>query len=847
VSVRKNLVIVESPAKARTISKILGGNYSVAASMGHVRDLPENSLGVDISSGFAPRYQITKKKIISELKSLAKGADTVFLAPDPDREGEAIAWHLAETLKDAVKTDFKRVVFHEITKSAVMKAFDHPGRINMELVEAQQARRILDRIVGYKISEILWSKITKGLSAGRVQSVALRIICDREKEINAFVPKEFWDLTAEFKPPDCEWTFKGKLFAVDERKIEVKNADEAKSAADAVQNNRNSRIESVERKKKLKYSPPPFITSTLQQTAVQILRFSASQTMRTAQQLYEGIDISGEGPTGLITYMRTDSVSVAQEAIFACRKFIEKDMGAEFLPEKANFFKSKESAQEAHEAIRPTDVFKRPEDLKNVLSAEQFKLYSLIWKRFVASQMKPAEYDAVSVSVAVTGSDNKKYDFRTTASSLVFQGFLKVYGSPDKAEEEEEGESGNCRMEPSLLALLAPESELVLKEIKTEQKFTEPPPRFSEATLIKELESNGIGRPSTYASIVNTIISRKYTIRAKGRFVPTELGIKVNDFLVERLSELFQVGFTALMEKELDAVEEGKLKWEKMLSDFYSRFSLWVKDAKFAGAPENKDTRKLMLALDQVRKWDAPCKVGRRKYDDETFYLSVKKQFEEKNIISERQWKALALLAEKYKSQIKDYDAMGLSSGALGSGAVGQSGEIKVSTPEEIAKIANIVKDIIAILPPKNSDSKKGFGREKYSDLSFLESFMNRLARGIALSDKQMLVLKKIVVRHKDNIPNFDTVSSLIGISEEDMSKPTQSLTADVERTKELLSILGSFDEKRWYPRSGRKDDKQFFMSLSRQFEAKGGLSFKQLAALEKLTAKYLGNEKKNQ
>jgi DNA topoisomerase-1 len=826
----KNLVIVESPAKARTISRMLGEEYFVTASMGHVRDLPANSLGVNIADGFKPSYQISKKSVISALKTHAKGVKHIFLAPDPDREGEAIAWHLQETLKDSTKADFKRVVFHEITKSAIAKAFEHPGSIDINLVDAQQARRILDRIVGFKISEMLWSKIAKGLSAGRVQSVALRIVCDREKEITAFIPKEYWNLTADISPDKKDWTFKGKLSSLDGEKVDVTSAEEAGKMEDAVLKNKSCSVDSVETKRKLKYSPPPFITSSLQQSAAQSLRLSASQTMRIAQQLYEGIEAGGEGAAGLITYMRTDSVSVAKEALFSCRDFIKAEFGAGFLPEKPNFFKSRESAQEAHEAIRPTNVSRKPEDLRNFLSYEQFKLYSLIWKRFIASQMKPAEYDVISVSTMVKGADDRKYEFRTSVSSLVFQGFLKAYDDKEE-EDDDESEKDSDLIDAEKLLSLKAGSAAIIRNFEKEQKFTEPPPRFSEAALIKELESNGIGRPSTYATIMNTIMSRKYVIRAKGRLIPTELGFKVNDFLVETLSELFQIGFTAEMENDLDKIEEGKLQWKKMLSDFYAKFAIWVKDAKSIGAPEKADSTDLIKALDGIAEWNPPRKIGRRTYDDKKFFESVKKQFGENGIISEKQWHALKSVAVKYKPQIANFADIDARF-KLADSASGKSSGGTARDPEAAAKTAAVVKEIIAVLP-KEKDSGKG----KYDDSKFLKSFLIRLEDGIPLSPKQSAALRKIAMKHEANLTDFDKISEVLAINEDGHKEEIFLSDAD---NKKIADIIDAFKNmEKWDEASRRKNDKSFFSSLSRQFAVKKTLSPKQFAALEKMAGKY--------
>lgn len=841
----KNLVIVESPTKARTISRILGKEYAVTASMGHVRDLPENSLGVNISNGFQPFYQVTKRSVVANLKKFCADAKTVYLAPDPDREGEAIAWHIKEMLKGDVKCDFRRVVFHEITKSAVQNAFRNPGDINMNLVNSQQARRILDRIVGFKISEMLWSKISKGLSAGRVQSVALRIICEREREIQNFVPQEYWILNANFAKTDLSFSYKGKLSAIDGEKAGDIKAEQASAIALAVEAGRRNVISDLSVKKKFKYAPPPFITSTLQQAAVQYLRMTASQAMKVAQQLYEGVDIGEEGPVGLITYMRTDSFSVSNEALGACRDYILKNLGQEFLPSKPNFFKSSKSAQEAHEAIRPTIVYRTPESLKEYLGSDQYKLYSLIWKRFVASQSKAAEYDVATVLTTVEGSDGHNYEFRTQASTLVFPGYLKVYEI--KTENEEDGDEVSDSDAAALIRALKQGEDVVLKNLDKEQKFTEPPPRFSEATLIKELESNGIGRPSTYATILGTILGRKYVEKTKGRLIPTELGFKVNDTLLRTMSELFQVGFTAEMEAELDKIEEGSLEWQKMLSDFYSQFCVWLKNAKLEGAPERGDARLLISALAGVKKWNESEKGGRKKYDDRKFFESVQEQYKSKGAISEKQWNALVSLAARYKDQIKDFD---LLAGKLRIENIVAQRDMEdkerkdPQNVEKIAKIANLVSELAKIAKEQKAVQKEGDIKSRYDDTKFLYSFAKRLSSGYQLSEKQISVLRRIALKYKDKLLSFNELKDLINIDEnaEKVSVSDKKMTGEKEN-EQVARIISELDKvKDWKQGGGRRGDKMFYVSLSKQFRAKGALSEKQFFALKKLASKYLEN-----
>jgi len=558
----KSLVIVESPAKARTINKYLGPDYLVKASMGHVLDLPKKDLGVDVDHGFKPTY-ITipgRKAVIAELKSAAAKSDEVFLAADPDREGEAICAHLRELL-DGKKRRFHRVLFNEITRDAIREAFKAPGEIDSRLVDAQQARRILDRLVGYQVSPLLWEKVKRGISAGRVQTVALRLIVEREREIQAFQKREYWTISVHLEgknPPPFDARlakFQGKDLEIPDQTTADRIAGEIKAA--------NLVVESVTTREKRKYPVPPFITSKLQQEAVRKLRFTAKKTMTIAQRLYEGLEIGEEGAVGLITYMRTDSTRVAEGALAAAREHVLKAFGKDYLPPEPIRYKSKKDAQDAHEAIRPTDVSLTPESIQRYLSADEFKLYKLIWQRFVASQMNPAVFDQTTIDISAGD-----YSLRATGSVEKFNGFRAVYeeGKDEKVEMEEDEE----------LKLRLPQVEqgekLKLHKITPEQHFTEPPPRFTEATLVKTLEEKGIGRPSTYATILGTIQNREYVEKLQGRFYPTQLGMLVSDMLVKNFSDIFEVAYTAHMEEELDEVEEGKLTWTEALEDFYKKF-----------------------------------------------------------------------------------------------------------------------------------------------------------------------------------------------------------------------------------------------------------------------------------
>jgi DNA topoisomerase-1 len=568
-----NLVIVESPTKCRTLTRFLGKDYDIMATVGHICDLPKSRMGVDVDNDFTPEYEVIKgkNKIITQLKKAAKKAKTIYLAPDPDREGEAIAWHVVNTLGKATKADFHRVAFNEITKQAVVEAIKHPRDIDMNLVNAQQARRVLDRIVGYTVSPFLWKTVLPKLSAGRVQSVALRLICEREAEIQAFVPQEYWQISAVLETDEKE-RFTARLYKIDDKTVVAPTDDSDKKVVIRSRKEVDGYLAELEKaaytvsqvKKSEKTRKPaaPFITSTLQQEAAKVYRFSPKQTMSIAQQLYEGVDIGREGPTGLITYMRTDSTRIADEALKAVRTFISSQFGDKYLPSKPIQYTKKKGAQDAHEAIRPTDMNLPPEKVKSYLTPQQFKLYSLIWNRFVASQMKPAHYRVETVDISAG-----RFLFRATAQKLVFDGFLKVYRETREPDENGNGENGL-----EALPELHEGDRLALVELKPNQSFTKPPPRYSEASLVKRLEADGIGRPSTYATIISTLKERKYVERQQYKLVPTELGIAVNKILVEHLPNVFNVKFTANMEKELDLVEEGTDDWVKVVNDFYQPF-----------------------------------------------------------------------------------------------------------------------------------------------------------------------------------------------------------------------------------------------------------------------------------
>ena len=555
---KNTLVIVESPAKAKTISKFLGKGYKVEASMGHVIDLPKSKMGIDIDNNFEPQY-ITirgKGKVLNKLRKEVKNSENVLLATDPDREGEAISWHLYRALN--LDEENVRIEFNEITKSAIQKALKEARPIDKNLVDAQQARRLLDRLVGYKLSPLLWSKVRRGLSAGRVQTVAVKIICEREKEIKNFVKEEYWTITVEFEQ-DGE-VFTADLQRIDGKKFKISNETEALKIVEDLKK-ADFIVKKVKERDRKRNPLPPFTTSTLQQRAANALNFSANQTMYIAQQLYEGIDIGAEGTVGLISYIRTDSTRISDEAAGNARNFIKDNFGEKYLPEKSRAYGRSRGAQDAHEAIRPTSVDRHPEKVKKYLSPEQYKLYDLIWRRFVASQMSPAIYRVLTVNIQA----GDKYLFRATGSRIVFPGFLKVTNEKER--------------EDVILPELVEGDKLPVRKYDPQQHFTQPPPRFTEASLVKTLEEEGIGRPSTYAPIISTIISRGYVEREGRQLVPTDLGFIVVDLLSKHFPDVTDIEFTAQMEKKLDSIEEGKEDWKKILADFYHPFAARLEEA----------------------------------------------------------------------------------------------------------------------------------------------------------------------------------------------------------------------------------------------------------------------------
>jgi DNA topoisomerase-1 len=559
----KSLIIVESPSKAKTIKKYLGNHYNVEASSGHLIDLPPSKLGVDVDKDFKPNYVVIKgkNKFLSKLAKAAENADNVYLASDPDREGEAIAWHIVNRLK--LRDRAYRVLIYEITEKGVLDSLKHPTNLSQDRFEAQQARRILDRLVGYQVSPILWRKVKRGLSAGRVQSVALRMIVEREREIESFKPEEYWTVESKLQKliDGHNGSFQAILHTYDGERIKIGDEEEAKRVVDSIKGERFT-VSSIARKERIRKTLPPFITSTLQQEASRKLRFPVKKTMSVAQKLYEGIELGDEGPMGLITYMRTDSVRISEHAIGEARSYIKNTYGGEYVPKKPNVFKVKKSAQDAHEAIRPTVVIKTPDSIASFLTEDQLQLYKLIWNRFIASQMNPAIYDQTTVDINAGAGV-----FRATGSIIKFPGFGIVYR--EGKEEEEEKDSEEDKKLPELLV----GEDLRVLELDGKQHFTQPAPRYTESSLVKELEEKGIGRPSTYAAILSTIQEREYVLKEKTKLKPTALGRSVSDLLIEGFPEIMDIKFTAEMEEKLDEVEEGKAYWVDILKGFYRGFS----------------------------------------------------------------------------------------------------------------------------------------------------------------------------------------------------------------------------------------------------------------------------------
>jgi len=797
----KKLVIVESPAKAKTIHKYLGDDYIVKASMGHVRDLPPKKLGVDVKNGFKPEYVNCKgrAKTITELKAAAKKCDHVFLAPDPDREGEAIAWHLFELLKGIIPAaNFSRVTYNEITRSAITSAFATPTKMEMDRVNAQQARRILDRLVGFKVSPLLWRQIKGGVSAGRVQSVALRLVCEREQLIKDFKPEEYWVLGAHVRKQVAPLDpFSIKLAKINGEKAEVKGGEQAEKIRAELEASQLHVARVIEKTIQRK-ARAPFITSTIQQAASSVCGFAPARTMRIAQSLYEN---------GLITYMRTDSFNIAKSAQEECHAFVTAEYGAEYLPEKPNFYKSKNSAQEAHEAIRPTDVSKTPQAVAG-LEKDEAKLYKLIWERFVASQMVPAKIARRTAEVE-TDSENT-YLFRATASEVVFPGYMRASGIEKAADKKKEGEEED---EAKLPPLEEGET-LDCLDWLGEQKFTKPPARYSEPSLIKTLEENGVGRPSTYAQTLSTIEKREYVNKEKRQLVPTEAGLRVNHFLVQSLDPLFNVKFTAQMEEKLDKIEEGSVEWTDMMEEFYTPFLEWLEGAKDMAEPS--ETQDVLTALEQVSDWAEPVKRGRRTYDDQEIVGSVRERFTEAGKITSRQQQMLFRLACKYIGQISPETVTGL----------------KLEKPEAPRTETGRKIELLETL---DFEEPRKVGKRTYDDGKFIHSLKEQVQSGKRLSDRQVGVLDTLLVKYAKQIDNFEQVKKDLNL---EVKNPAEN-AGEITRLIDLCKTIET-----WNPpvKRGKREfnDADFYESLSTQFKGKGSLSDRQVAALKRMMSRYI-------
>ncbi len=836
----KKLVIVESPAKAKTIGKILGEDFTVKASMGHVRDLPVKGIGIAFDKDFAPRYEVTpdRVKIVKELQAAAKNCEEFFLAPDPDREGEAIAWHLQALLAEIAPTaKFHRVTYNEITPRAVREAFANPRELNMKLVDAQQARRVLDRIVGYKVSPLLWSQIQRNTSAGRVQSVALRLICEREQAIREFTPEVYWLIGAEVRKQVAPLDpFTVRLARIKGEKADIRSVEQA-DAIRADLETRHLRVRGVAIKEVSRRASPPFITSTLQQAGSRAFNYSPSRTMRIAQQLYEGVDL-GEGPAGLITYMRTDSVNISKDAQAACRQFIGAHFGAPYVPEKPNVYRSRGSAQEAHEAVRPTDVARTPDSLKGQIGNDEWKLYSLIWQRFVASQMTPARIEQRTAEVETETPEGAvpDYLFRVTSSQVVFPGYMAAFGDkkpkakdPEKNEDEKQAGPDEEPEVDELPPLAAGERLDVLKWLD-ERKETQPPNRYSEATLIKALEEDGVGRPSTYAQILATLHVRRYISKEKQKraIMPTPLGEKVNALLVSVLNELFDVTFTAAMEKKLDAIEEGEVSWTDMLHTFYDQFQIWMEKAK--GPPaDTGHVRRLLDLLGQVKEWAPGVARGAKGKikGDADFVVSVDKQLTTgKRPISARQMEALGRRIARYRDQLPE---AGTVLQELGLGALMDEAPPQPPSAASVRKLA-----LLTAIPLDPPETRRG---RTYDDTAFVASLKQRADGGRELSPAQASALDRLILKYAPRIPTFEQEREQLALQPdgaEGGGAPDPEAAAMVER----LGRIVQWDEP---TQKGKRtfDDKVFFESLSRQFAQRGRLSPKQVGALKRMDKRY--------
>ena len=810
-------MIVESPAKAKTIGKYLGGDFTVMSSVGHVRDLPKKGLSIKIEPvegtenrwTFTPRYEVSaeKKKVVDELRKAARAADEVFLAPDPDREGEAIAWHLSQVLEDVTKgKPVRRVTYNEITKGAVRAAVENPGEIDLARVDAQQARRILDRLVGFKVSPLLWKNLQYGysLSAGRVQSAALRLLVEREREIAAFNPVAYWVLGVEASKGTKETAFIAKLARLDDEKPEVRSQEQAATLVDDL-DGAGLRVAYVKQQPKTRHPYPPFTTSTLQQAASSVCGFSPHRTMSIAQKLYEA---------GLITYMRTDSVNVAAVAREAAKNLIAAEFGAAFVPEKPNFYKSKSGAQEAHEAIRPTDVRMRPAEAG--LDAASTKLYDLIWRRFVASQMAEARLVQTTVGLeAEKDSLRHSYLFTASTATVEFEGFLAVMkAAPKKAKAAEDADEDSDEVKS--LPPLAEGEALTPVRWLSDRKETKPPPRYSEASLVKALEENGVGRPSTYAQTIEVLVDRLYATREARQLVPTPRGMDVNDWLVKKIEPLFNVGYTAKMEGELDKVEEGAERGNDMLSDFYRQFTAWVRDAQEPPPPTEKFTA-LFELLDEVKTWRPPMTIGKRRFGDREFVESVRQQLAEgKMPVSEKQLQALVKVAVAYRDQIRD----------------GEMRLVDLGYGPEIDRVKNAPSDELVKWCFQTIDRIGGLTKNP-----FLNSLREQVDRGRVLSAKQFAILARSVGENAGALDDADQVRARLA-----PYVPGGFEIAPVDpAVPDLLALLETVKEWKEPVRRGRRvyNDHEFVSSLRDQYARRSSLSPRQVLALRRVCVNY--------
>ena len=810
-------MIVESPAKAKTIGKYLGGDFTVMSSVGHVRDLPKKGLSIKIEPvegsdskwTFTPRYEVSaeKKKVVDELRKAARAADEVFLAPDPDREGEAIAWHLSQVLEDVTKgKPVRRVTYNEITKGAVRAAVENPGEIDLARVDAQQARRILDRLVGFKVSPLLWKNLQYGysLSAGRVQSAALRLLVEREREIAAFTPVAYWVLGVEASKGTKETAFIAKLARLDDEKPEVRSQEQAATLVDDL-DGAGLRVAYVKQQPKTRHPYPPFTTSTLQQAASSVCGFSPHRTMSIAQKLYEA---------GLITYMRTDSVNVAAVAREAAKDLIASEFGAAFVPEKPNFYKSKSGAQEAHEAIRPTDVHMHPAEAG--LDAASTKLYDLIWRRFVASQMAEARLVQTTVGLeAEKDSLRHSYLFTASTATVEFEGFLAVMkAAPKKAKAAEDADEESDEVKS--LPPLAEGEALTPVRWLSDRKETKPPPRYSEASLVKALEENGVGRPSTYAQTIEVLVDRLYATREARQLVPTPRGMDVNDWLVKKIEPLFNVGYTAKMEGELDKVEEGAERGNDMLSDFYRQFTAWVRDAQEPPPPTEKFTA-LFELLNEVKTWRPPMTIGKRTFGDREFVESVRQQLAEgKMPVSEKQLQALVKVAVAYRDQIRD----------------GEMRLVDLGYGPEIDRVKNAPSDELVKWCFQTIDRIGGLTKNP-----FLNSLREQVDRGRVLSAKQFAILARSVGENAGALDDADQVRARLA-----PYVPGGFEIAPVDpAVPDLLALLETVKEWKEPVRRGRRvyNDHEFVSSLRDQYARRSSLSPRQVLALRRVCVNY--------